>query len=383
MCRPDRPEGDVGIGVTHLGHGGMGRTVGRDESVAAEVAVARLTVAVVAAVSPVGSPRCIVTFESLIDPVPNEAALQIGIFVDRLPLQPQRAVGVAHRVRIFAWHDGTVGAFAAPRFEHPRRGVHRHEHIGVPLPLRTFVADRAVHAALALLAGFEPLVGLVEVVAVARFVGRREDRDRGIVVRTLVHIAQAYLVRRPPRAVVAQRAARVEAVTHAVGLDIGLRVDVEAQRVAQFVEAALLRIVAGADGVDVVRLHQQHILEQQLFGNIVPRAGIVFVKVDPLELNGLSVDEQHAVGAVLGVALGSVGELKAAESHVEGDVNRPFGGLDVHYERIEVGRLGRPVCRVGQLGVKQGFARRLLPPRGNGTSLAVEQFVTGFDRFVA
>ena len=191
------------------------------------------------------------------------------------------------------------------------------------------------------------------------------------------------LRRRVSCTVVAQRAARGQIVPHAVALDVGLAVNVEAQRVAQLVEAALLRIVAGADRVDVVRLHQPHVPEQQLLVDVVPRAGVVFVEVDSLEFHGLSVDEQHAVGASLGVALGGVGELEAAESHREGDVDRPFGCPHVHHEPVAVGRFGRPMRCVGYLGTEQGFARCLLPSRGDGAALGIEQFVARLDLPIA
>lgn len=309
----DGGDGDRLVDVGHLRQRGMRPPVGIHDAVAEEVALARRAVAVVAAIGPEGFARGIPRGEALIDPVPDEAALQVRPGVDRLPLQVERAGRVAHRMGVLRGADRTVRALLAHAAEPGGRGVLRHDHVGIPLPHGPLVADRAVHARL--LAPFQLLVGTVEVVAVARLVAERKDRHAGIVARAQVHVQDTVQVRGVPRAAVAQRAREV--IAHAVRLDIGLRIDVEAEAVAQLVEEARQRVVARADGVDVGPAHEPEVLQKQLAREVMARPGVVFVVIDPLELHRLPVYEQDAAERLCGVATPGVGDLEAAEAHVE------------------------------------------------------------------
>ncbi len=263
----------------------MGRAVGVDDAVAEEIGVARRVHSVIAAIGPVLHAVLILLGEALVDPVPDESALQVGIFVDALPLQPQRSRRVAHRVSVLRRHDGAVGAAASDALEPARARVLRHVHVAVPLPLRAFVTDGAVHAALAvLLVGYE-LVSQIEVVAVARLVAERPDGDAGVVLVDFVHVVDAVEVRRFPCGVVCERTALVEAVTHSVRLDVGFAIDIQ----AYFVETSGLRVVAGAHGVDVVAAHDLQVAAQVLLREVVARELVVLVDVHALELDGAAV----------------------------------------------------------------------------------------------
>ncbi len=80
-----------------------------------------------------------------------------------------------------------------------------------------------------------------------------------------------------------------------MALHIAFPDDVEAIFTAQLGEPGGIGIVAGADGVDVVLLH-----EQQIFPGLVPADGVAgnrvaVVAVDALKLNRCAVVVQHAV----------------------------------------------------------------------------------------
>ena len=81
-------------------------------------------------------------------------------------------------------------------------------------------------------------------------------------------------------------------ITHPVGLDISLVIDIEAVLVAKFVEEPRQRIVAGADGVDVVFFHQPEVGEHVFLGDVMTGELIVFVDVDSLELDRHAIDEE-------------------------------------------------------------------------------------------
>ena len=85
--------------------------------------------------------------------------------------------------------------------------------------------------------------------------------------------------------------------------------------ITQFIELAVLRIVAEAHAVDIVLFHQGEVLAHQLFGNIMSCFGIMFVYVYTFQLDGLAVDEQANVWfAVFGYLIGWF-DLETAETY--------------------------------------------------------------------
>ena len=79
----------------------MRRAVGKHQPVHTELAIVR-RVAKVAAVRGPGVAFVIVFNQRLIDPVPDEAALQARVLAERLPVFGESAEAVTHRVGIFA-----------------------------------------------------------------------------------------------------------------------------------------------------------------------------------------------------------------------------------------------------------------------------------------
>ena len=133
-----------------------------------------------------------------------------------------------------------------------------------------------------------------------------------------------------PFGVVAQRSTLAQVVEHAVRLDVGLIIYIQTVFVAQFIETAVLRIVAQAHRVDVVTLHQLEVFPHQLLGYVVSRSLVVLVDVHSLEFQRLSVDEQHGIGlAVLGQLVNLL-DFDATEPNVEGN---DFGHLSVFLDR--------------------------------------------------
>ena len=73
-------------------------------------------------------------------------------------------------------------------------------------------------------------------------------------------------------------------------LEVGLIAAVESVVVKHGIHACRIGIVAGADGVDVVALHEQHILEHRLGGYGTAIDGVCIVAVDTLEEHLLAID---------------------------------------------------------------------------------------------
>ena len=131
----------------------------------------------------------------------------------------------------------------------------------------------------------------------------------------------------------------VQLVTHAVGFDIGLVIDIETQTVAQFVEFPRLGIVAGADGVDIGHLHELEVLQDVFPGQVMTGVRVVLVHVHAFELDRLPVDEK---GLDIPFTILDGRDLDPAETHMEAGVFPAHA----EKERVEFRRLGGPFPHV-------------------------------------
>ena len=160
-----------------------------------------------------------------------------------------------------------------------------------------------------------------------------------------------------------------EVVAHAMAFDVGFVVHVETQGVAEFVEFPLLGIVAGADGVNIAKLHELEVFQNVLPGGVVAGIGVVLMQVHSFELDGLSV---HQEGLHLPFPIPDRGNLQAAETHVEAGV------FPVHaqQEGVELGGFGAPAADIRQAfrhGVQ--FSGEAETGIGHGFSVFVQQLV--------
>ena len=123
----------------------------------------------------------------------------------------------------------------------------------------------------------------------------------------------------------------------AVRFDIGLIQHVEAILVAQLVPFGHIGIVAGADGVDVVLLHQRDVLNHPLARDHLAVIRIEFVPVHTLEHQLLAI-EQHLIASDL--RLPEADAPRNGLDHVAGGI---FQG---DQQCVEIRRLGRPLLRI-------------------------------------
>ena len=122
----------------------------------------------------------------------------------------------------------------------------------------------------------------------------------------------------------------------AVGLEVGLVDDVEAVAVAQGVEARVVRVVGGADGVDVVALHHGDVACHRLERDRVAEVGVRVVAVDASEQDGPAI-HQHLLALDLD---GAEADLEALDLQ-----DAALGVLQREQQLIEAGGLGRPLAR--------------------------------------
>ena len=250
-------------------------SVGIHQTVDAKVAVGGHILPEVAAVSVELPALCILRQQTLIDPVPDAAALQLRVLVDSVPVVGEAAAAVAHRVRVLAHNERTLLRLAGVAGEVVRRGVHDGHNVGVAVVEGALVLHRA-----AAVLGLQPVVGGLVADTVARLVAQRPDNDARVVLVALVHIADT---RHRSLLEVSTLRQRLLAVALRVRLRIGLVNDIQTIVITQVVELRRIGIVAGAYGIDVVGLHQPDILLHTLFGNHVARSWVVLVAVHPAD----------------------------------------------------------------------------------------------------
>ena len=75
-------------------------------------------------------------------------------------------------------------------------------------------------------------------------------------------------------------------------LDIGLRHDIESVPVAEVVPPVVVWIMRGADGIDIIALHETDVREHVFNGDSAPVLRIRLVSVDALEFDWLPVYQQ-------------------------------------------------------------------------------------------
>jgi hypothetical protein len=277
----------------------VGRAVGGHEPVAHERTVVGLVAEVAAVREALGSVGERL-HERLVDPIPDESALQAGIRADRAPVVVEAAAGVAHRVDVLA-HDQRARRSEARRPIHEVMDlrVHRRDHIGlgalageargdVALVRRDqvfaqspFVVHRPGRVPRA-----QPRGGRDVNRRRATLVAERPHDDRGVVLVALGH-ARDPLEHGGVPARIFREAAKVR-----VSFDVGLVEHVQAEAVADVVEVRVIRVVRRAHRVDVVPLHQHHVgLDRRARHRLAP-AGVVIVAVDAFHEHGLPVHEQ-------------------------------------------------------------------------------------------
>ena len=295
-------EGDpAGIGVD-LGHphrsievlrltkGRLGPAVGPDQAVGHEVVVVRL-VAEVAAVGPARRAVGQLLDQAVVPPLPDETALQPGCGLDGVPVLPERAVAVAHGVRVLAHDQRPVQAARPGELDD---GADGSGYMGQTKSV-TRAAGAPVEADGALvvqrpgrLMAAHPGRGSVVVGAVARFVAQRPGEDGGVVAVAQHHARDARDPLREVARVVAER--RLEGVR----LDVRLVDDVEAQLIGQIEQRRVVGVVRGPHGVEAVALDGHQVGAHGLARDDATGVRVEVMTVDAADEDALAVDEQVA-----------------------------------------------------------------------------------------
>ena len=252
----------------------------------------------------------------------------------RIPFQirvlEQASDGVPHGVHVLARNIGLVWGVRDIILDRVRMGVHAGFYVGdvvvLAIPGDSLVVDRAD--------GVELVGAAVHAskhLASVGFVAQGPDEDRRVVVVAVDHRFDAVDARAFPfHARSGDRGFRrcdvAGGVPRAVGLQIGFVDEVDAVAVGERVETPVVGVVASADGVDVVALAKDDVVDHLLLREGASLVTVKLVPVHALEDDSLPVESHD-----------SVLDGESAESYALGN------GLD---------------------GVGDGFARRRRGVRG-------------------
>ena len=305
----------MGMGLPQRGY----QSVGTEGIVVADAGQA----AQVAADGIVEATQGVVSGETLVNPVPDEAALQLRIFVDGVPIVGEAPDAVAHGMGVFGQDEGPLLRLAGIVGDVVGAGVHDGHDVGVPVLLSSFVD----HGTIGVLA-FHETVGTLHDDAVAALVAQRPADDGGVVLVALQHVVAAIDDRLAPVVVLSQTPL---AIALGVALDVGLVPYQEADTVAEMVPIGVVWVMAGADGVDVVLFHQEGIATHLFAADIVARQRTVLVAIHTVDDNRTSVESQQPVG-----------DVHVAEAHL--------GSKQLHHAILGIHELQRHAIQRGCLG---------------------------------
>ena len=279
-------------------HFGGVTAAGQYKAVHAEFPVGG-AVAEVAAIGKAGLAVRACHCNAVVHVLPDKPALIQGLFVGILGVVGDAAAAVTHGVAVLAHDKGLFRVLCQKLFDVCHRGIHLAFHIGgggvFPVPENTLVVHKAAGVGAA-----EVFAHLPQGLAAVALVAARPNQDCRMVFVPLQHRLGAGKHILPPlRAGTGQRpfvrTVRAQLLPCAVGLQIRLPDDVQAVFIAELQKIGVIRVVAGAHGVDVVGLQILHIPQHLFPADGAAGAAAPLVAVDALEHDALAVQKHLAV----------------------------------------------------------------------------------------
>ena len=207
----------------------------------------------------------------------------------------QRTAAVAHGMGVFAQDEGLVRIGLDQGRHILGVGVHAAGEIrGIRIALvigHAFIMDGTGGIEPAHLPGHFP-----DHLASEALITAGPENDRGVVLIPLLHAVGAIQHRRQPHGIVAgNRACLVVAagLPCGVGFHVGFVDHIDAVAVAQLVPQAVVGIMAGADGIDIVALVLLDILQHVLLGDAAASLSTELVPVGATDAQAAAIEHQH------------------------------------------------------------------------------------------
>ena len=286
------------VGRLDCVHFGGVAAVGQHKAVHAEFPVGG-AVAKVAAIGKAGLAVRACHCNAVVHVLPDKPALIQRLFVGVLGVVGDAAAAVAHGVAVLAHDKGLFRVLCQKLFDVCHRGIHLAFHIGsggvFPVPENALVVHKAAGVGAA-----EIFAHLPQGLAAVALVTAGPDEDGRVVFVPLQHgFGTGKHIFPPLRACTGQGppvgAVCAQFLPCAVALQIGLPDDIQAVFIAELQETGVVRVVAGAHGVDVVGLEIFHIPQHFFPADSTPGLAAPLVAVDTLEHDALAVQKHLAV----------------------------------------------------------------------------------------
>ena len=231
--------------------------------------------------------------------LPDKPALIQRLFVGILGVVGDAAAAVAHGVAVLAHDKGLFRVLCQKLFDVCHRGVHLAFHIGggrvFPVPENALVVHKAAGVGAA-----EILAHLPQGLAAVALVAARPDEDSGVVFVPFQHgFGPGQHIFPPLRACTGQRpfvrTVCTQLLPCAVSLQIRLPDDIQAVFIAELQEIRVVRVVAGAHGVDIMGFQVLYIPQHLFPADGAAGAAAPLMAVDALEHDTLAVQKHLAV----------------------------------------------------------------------------------------
>ena len=278
-------------------------TVRTDDTITVEVVVARVVIVVIATIAIFYLAELFIAHllrildshrlqelavQALVNEIPVETTLEDWILAYQVPVFLQVTARITHGMVVLALDERhrTVRVLRI-LFTSTYRIVHRAEDIGTLASVSLLILNRTT-----LVLTLDPLVSLQEVIAHHGLVTHAPCYDRRMIEehRHIVLVALHNLLGKHRFL-----GSCIIAIQETVTLLVSLGNHIDTILIAEFVPAWIIRIVAGADCVDIQALHNLDVLNHALHAQYVTSVWVNLMTVGTLDKHRLTIDKELLV----------------------------------------------------------------------------------------
>ena len=165
--------------------------------------------------------------------------------------------------------------------------VHRTMNIGLTIISTTLILHRT-----SLIIGFHPVIGFLEVDAIATLI-TQTPYDDGRMVDESLHITLVTLDM--SLEVFRELGERFLIISHTMRFKVGLSSHIDSIFITEVIPARIIRIMTGTNSVDIQLLHNFNILNHALHADHIATIRIYFMTVSTLDQDRLAIDQKLCI----------------------------------------------------------------------------------------
>ena len=165
--------------------------------------------------------------------------------------------------------------------------IHRAMNIGLTVISTTLILHRT-----SLIIGFHPVIGLLEVDAIATLI-TQTPYDDGRMVDESLHITLVTLDM--SLEVFRELGERFLIISHTMRFKVCLSSHIDSIFITEVIPARIIRIMTGTNSVDIQLLHNLNILNHALHADYIATIRIYFMTVSTLDQDRLAIDQELCI----------------------------------------------------------------------------------------